>query len=288
MRIVDVALACTYGAGDVVISRIHLSSKLLTHIIFCLSNQLAEVSLKQIFAPLFVLLALFIGACSQTPRVSLKEYQEQDTGLVAKHWRDLADITVEKYTQNKMGTLDGKLVYGVHQVNAGPVYIQKGLNDSAFDRSFHTYLTTAFLKRGISVSKQPTKATVFNYSAETYLYSRINGEKTPLTYASFWAVLNKIRVDNKTASTDMIANNFLAYGLIWDYFAAKNNVTDAEVVLTISVEEANTVKYKDSTEFYIERNDLPLYWSDKPASPIRLDGAQSDKPLKTVSIPVTK
>ena len=168
------------------------------------------------------------------------------------------------------------------------VYIQKGLNDSAFDRSFHTYLTTAFLKRGISVSKQPTKATVFNYSAETYLYSRINGEKTPLTYASFWAVLNKIRVDNKTASTDMIANNFLAYGLIWDYFAAKNNVTDAEVVLTISVEEANTVKYKDSTEFYIERNDLPMYWSDKPASPIRLDGAQSDKPLKTVSIPVTK
>lgn len=244
--------------------------------------------MKHIVVPLFVVAVLGLSACSQTPRVTLKEFQEQDTGLVAKHWRDLADVTVEKYTQNKMGALDSKLVYYVHQVNAGPVYIQKGPNDSAFDRSFHTYLTTAFLKRGIQVSKRPTNATVLNYSAETYLYSRVNNEKSPLTYASFWAILNKIRVDNKSMSTDMIANNFLAYSLVWDYLAAKNNVTDAEVVLTISVEEANTVKYKDSTEFYIERNDLPLYWSDKPSSPIRLDGFQSDKSLKTVSIPVTK
>lgn len=249
---------------------------------------MAEVSLKQIYAPLFALILLAISACTQTPRVSLKEYQEQDTGLVAKHWRDLADVTVEKYTQNKMGALDSKLVYSVHQVNSGPVYIQKGASDSAFDRSFHTYLTTAFLKRGIQVSKQPSNATVFNYSAETYLYSRVNNEKTPFSYASFWAILNRIRVDNNSMSTDAIANNFIAYSLVWDYLAAKNKVSDAEVVLTISIEEANTVKYKDSTEFYIERNDLPLYWSDKPPSPVRLDGAQSDKVLKTVSIPVTK
>jgi hypothetical protein len=86
----------------------------------------------------------------------------------------------------------------------------------------------------------------------------------------------------------MFQANLIGLGLVWDYLAATNKVTDAEVVLTISVEEATTVKYKDSTEFYIERNDLPLYWSDKAPSPIRNDGGQSATPLKTVSIPVTK
>ena len=138
------------------------------------------------------------------------------------------------------------------------------------------------------MNKQAHGSSVINYSAETYLYSRSSNEKTPFSYASFWSILYKLRSDFDTMSTDMIQANLLGLGLVWDYLAATNKVTDAEVVLTISVEEANAVKYKDSTEFYIERNDLPLYWSDKAPSPIRNDGGQSAASLKTVSIPVTK
>jgi hypothetical protein len=238
---------------------------------------------------LTALTLVLLSACTATPRVDLRPYQEQEVGLVAKHWRDLADMAAEKYMSNTMGpVVKEKMPVVLYPANAGPVYIQKGASDSAFDRAFHNYLTTAFLKRGVKVSKQAHGGTVINYSAETYLYSRSSNEKTPFSYASFWSILYKLRTDFNELSTEMFQVNLIGLGLVWDYLAATNKVTDAEVVLTISVEEANAVKYKDSTEFYIERNDLPLYWSDKAPSPIRNDGGQSATPLKTVSIPVTK
>lgn len=238
---------------------------------------------------LTALTLVLLSACTATPRVDLRRYQEQELGLVAKHWRDLADMSAEKYMSNTMGPIaKDKMPVVLYPVNNGPVYIQKGANDSAFDRAFYSYLTTAFLKRGVKVSKQAHNGTVINYSAETYLYSRSSNEKSPFSYASFWSILYKLRTDFNDLSTEMFQTNLIGLGLVWDYMSAVNKVTDAEVVLTISVEEATTVKYKDSTEFYIERNDLPLYWSDKPPSPIRNDGSQSATSLKTISLPVTK
>jgi hypothetical protein len=236
----------------------------------------------------FLLFASFVFnliACAPTPRSSFRFYQEQPTVLAAKHWQDLADTTAKEYIATKESSLDGKLSKSV-SYKPTSVYIQMSANDSAFDRSFHNYLSSAFLKRGIPVQKQSNNATVINYSTETFLYSNNNSNRSLFTYASFIVIYQKLM--NITGLIDDFDVSILGLGLVLDYLEKDQNLTNAEVVLTISVEDANTIKYKSSTEFYINRNDIALYWSDKPPGAMRLEGGQSDTPLKTVSLPVTK
>jgi len=237
---------------------------------------------KLIFCSALILLTI---ACAPTPRSSFRLYQEQPTVLAAKHWQELADTTAAKYITSKESSVDSKPSKSVsYKPNA--VYIQMGAYDSAFDRSFHNYLTSSFLKRGIPVQKQSNNATVINYSTETFLYSSNNTNRSLFTYASFLVIYNKLM--KITGLIDDFDVSILGLGLVLDYLEKDQNLTNAEVVLTISVEDANQVKYKSSTEFYINRNEIALYWSDKPTGAVRLEGGQSDAPLKTVSIPVIK
>lgn len=219
---------------------------------------------------------MFVG-CSQTPRVTLKNYEEQDIGLVAKHWRSIASQTADS------------LITTQSVVGKGPVFVAAENSDSAFNKAFKEYLTSAFIEKGIPVSKKANNATaVVNFKAETYLYTKKGEDKSPFDKKTFWAVLYTLGNDFKEMAKSDLEINLLTLGLVWDMLDAKNKTTDAEVVLTVTVEDFNSVKYKKSTEFYIERNDLVLYWSDKAPYSSLLTNSESNKTIKAKTLTVSK
>ena len=224
-----------------------------------------------------IMLALALVGCSQTPRVALRDYEEQNIGLVAKHWRQLAVQTSNSLLEKE--ALIGK----------GPVYIASENSDSAFDKAFKEYLTSAFLDVGIPVSKKANTATaVVNFKAETYLYTKKGEDKSPLNKKTFWAFLYTLNNNLKDMAKGEREITFMTLGLLWDVLDAKNMTSDAEVVLNVSVEDFNSVRYKKSTEFYIERNDLMLYWSDKAPYPNQLTSIDREKPIQPKKINVSK
>jgi len=229
------------------------------------------LKLKNHITLLFLALALL--GCSQTPRVSIRDYEEQNIGLVAKHWRTLANQTAESLIDKQ--SLHGK----------GSVFIATESSDSAFDKAFKDYLTTAFLDKGVPVSKKANSAvSVVNFKAETYLYTKKGEDKSPLNKKTFWAflyTLNNQLVDMTRGEKEI---TLLSLGLLWDILDAKNMTSDAEVVLTVTVEDFNSVRYKKSTEFYIERNDLMLYWSDKAPYPAQLTDLEREKQIQPKKI----
>ena len=80
----------------------------------------------------------------------------------------------------------------------------------------------------------------------------------------------------------------ISLGATFDYLQARNQVTDAEVVVTTSIQSLDEVSFLKNTEFYINRNDLILYWSDKPLEPPRLNGRQSDRVLPVTPLNLVK
>ena len=218
--------------------------------------------------------------CSQTPRVNLKTYDSQDVGLVAKHWHDLAKQTVLNLSTVQEGRL----------LSAGPVYVALGSTDSAFDKAFRDYLISTLTENGVVVSKRASKSVaVINFKAETYLYTDKEQEKSPLDKKSFWAFMYKFTGDWGDMSRDAREVSLFSLGLLWDILEAKNKTTDAEVVLTVTVEDFETVKYKKNTEFYIKRNDLMLYWTDKALYPTQItDNKVESNPLTSKMLEVTK
>lgn len=236
------------------------------------------VSVLKTKIQLLILLAslAFVG-CSQTPRVMLRDYEEQNIGLVAKHWRHLADQTSDSLLEKE--TLVGK----------GPVYIASETSDSAFDKAFKEYLTNAFLSKGIPVSKKANAASaVVNFKAETYLYTKKGEDKSPLNKKTFWAFLYTLKNQVKGMTGGETEITLMTLGILWDVLDAKNMTSDAEVVLTVSVEDFNSIRYKKSTEFYIERNDLMLYWSDKAPYPNQLTNVDREKSIQPTKINISK
>lgn len=234
-------------------------------------------SLKTKIHLLILLASLALVGCSQTPRVTLRDYEEQNVGLVAKHWRHLADQTSD-------GLLERESLVG-----KGPVYIASETSDSAFEKAFKEYLTNSFLSKGIAVSKKANAATaVVNFKAETYLYTKKGEDKSPLNKKTFWAFLYSLNNQIKDMAQADKEITFLTLGLLWDVLDAKNMTSDAEVVLTVSVEDFNSIRYKKSTEFYIERNDLMLYWSDKAPYPNQLTNLDREKSIQPKKINISK
>jgi hypothetical protein len=239
--------------------------------------KLKELTIKVAF--LCSIAVISIG-CSQTPRVNINEFDSQDIGLVAKHWRNLARQTAKNVAISE----GNKFNHG------GSVYVAPGNTDSAFDKAFRDYLISAFSENGITISKRSSKAnTVLNFKAETYLYTDKDKEKSPIDKKSFWAFLYKFTGDWKDMSRDSREISLISLGMLWDVMEAQNKTTDAEVILTVTIEDFDTVKYKKSTEFYINRNDLMLYWSDKAPYPNQnTTENQSNDLFPNKSIEVTK
>jgi len=228
------------------------------------------------FLTLIVSSMIFIG-CSQTPRVVLKDYEEQDIGLVAKHWRTIAAQTADDLIESKT------------VVDKGPVFVASENSDSAFNKAFKEYLANAFLQRGISVTKKPGNAVaVVNFKTETYLYTEKGQDKSPFDKKTFWALLYTLSDDFLELSRSALEINLLTLGVVWDILDAKNKTTDAEVVLTVTVEDFNYIKYKKSNEFYIQRNDLMLYWSDYAPRANVVTDYDLGNVIKTKTLPVIK
>lgn len=225
---------------------------------------------------LLLILTCFSISCSPIPRKTLRAYQDQPEILAAQHWKDLADSVVKDYATSKQITDTSS-----PNTKYRSVYIQKGLEDSAFDKAFYNYLTNSFIIRGYSISKFPKDSNVINFNTETYLYSYDRTKLSVFTYTSFALIADKLllEIDNRDV-------NFLALGLVLDYLSNDSGLKNAEVILTISIEDQKTIKYKSNKEFYINPNDLPLYWSIRPSNSPRIEGIDSDIPLKMVTVPV--
>ena len=222
-------------------------------------------------------LSMALVGCAQTPRVILKDYDEQDVGLVAKHWRNIARKTATDLIGSEL------------KLKEGSIFIASDQSDSAFNKAFEDYLATALLERGVVVARRAANANaVINFRAETYLYSKKKGERTPFDKKSFWAILYTVFNDFNDMSQGELEFNLISLGLVLDFLEAKNKVTDAEVVLTVSIEDFESVRYKRSTEFYIQRNDLMLYWSDKAPYAAQLTSTGSAGALQTKSLNVVK
>ena len=228
---------------------------------------------------LFGLLSFY--GCAQKPRTELKEWASQQKVLTAEHWQDLAEFTADE------------LVEYLSERGETRVFLQANATDSAFNRAFHKYLSESLLDSGYSIAKQPTGSTVINFGAETFLYSDDTKEQWPFNRATFWATLYSFSdniLDSGSGELTGLISDALAIslGATFDYLQARNQVTDAEVVVTTSIQSLDEVSFLKNTEFYINRNDLILYWSDKPLEPPRLNGRQSDRVLPVTPLNLVK
>ena len=228
---------------------------------------------------LLLILLLALIDCSPIPRTTLRPYQDQPEILAAQHWRDLADSVVRDYINNKR-VIDLSATSTTKNRN---VYIQKGLDDSAFDRVFYNYLVNSFIKNGYSISKLAKDSNVINFTTETYLYSYDRRQKSLLTYAIFGLAAEKLLIALDNRDIDL-----LAFGLVFDYLTKDNDLKNAEVILNVSIENQKSITYQFNKEFYINPHDMPLYWSIRPPNTPRLEGIDTDGPLKIVSVPVLK
>ena len=227
----------------------------------------------------FAVLAVCIGAlgCAQVPQGKLRDYASQEVVRTSRHWGDLARAMTSEMLELPIS----------ESLLKGRVYIAPGNSDSAFDRTFREYLISSISSRGISISRHAGNATVvINFKADTFLHTDFTKEKTWVDYKTIWFVLGRIGYEFNRMSGDMQTLNIASLAAIWDVLDDKKVKTNAEVAVTLSVEDYESVKYKNVVEFYIDRNDLLLYWSDKPpvANQIPAGNLGRVNPAKTLEI----
>lgn len=237
--------------------------------------------MKKIGFVLSLLGLMVVYGCAQKPRTELTSWASQQKVLTAEHWQDLAEFTAKELDDYLTSTDEKR------------VFLQPNATDSAFNRAFHKYLSESLLESGYAIAKQPAGATVVNFGAETFLYSDDTKEQWPFNRATFWATLysfsDTILDSGSGEITDLISDALaISLGATYDYLEARNQVTDAEVVVTTSIQSIDEINFLKNTEFYIDRNDLILYWSDKPLEPPRLNGRQTDQALPLTRLNLVK
>lgn len=225
--------------------------------------------------PLIYVGLLFLSGCTWMPRADVADYSSQKRVLSAEHWGELAKDVVSELDRSYLKPKGLKRVY-----------INPGRSDSAFDRAYQNYLTRALMNIGYEISKVPTEAAVVNFEAETFLYSDKTKEKWPFSRATFWATIYAFsdEIAAEITTKDALDLGIVSVSAVYDLLSQKNEITDAEVLITTRIETPYLVEYLAADEFYIDRNDLMLYWSDKAPVAPRIQGQQANVKLNVVNM----
>jgi len=229
--------------------------------------------------------AVVIGglvACSAVPTSDLRGYSSQPRVLSADHWRALAEQSAQEVAI---------VVANVNKARGGAipvgVFVPEMPQDAAFYRSYSGELKQALLKQGLPVRTVAGNNLILNFKVETYLYSRRTGNRIPFTNNTMLAVLAAYVPEWVAESSwSDIRAGFISLVAIFDVLRAKSQVTDAEAVLVMTIEDGDSVLLLSSKPFYIEPRDFLLYWSDHPTAAVMGSGADRSQslPVKTIRV----
>lgn len=226
---------------------------------------------------LFLALALIVTGCSQ-PGVKLKGPETQHKVDTASDWRRIAFVATNKLLPALLEveeidpaaherSLDNKMPvpplgvreYYIHAQNAG----------APFTDAFTPLFSEQIKNRGPSVRLNAQNAVVINYSAQTYYYGGGGSSRRPIDNITLPAMVAALGIQSSkwSLSVGQAALSVAAAGVVLDTLISMGEITNAEVVLTVSVVSKDRVLYQHSEILYINPADLPFYWSDYPATP---------------------
>ena len=228
------------------------------------------------FILLFALVAS-LSACSQ-PGVELRAPSSQYKVDTAAGWKHLGTITANKVV---LGLLDVEEIdpmahersldtqTPVPPLGAREYYIHAQNTGAPFTKTFTPFLTEAIQNNGRSVKTEPQNAVIINYDAQTYYYGGNGYARRPINYATLTttAVALGVLTANYSWPTGAVVATAAVAGPIIDALIAQGEITNAEVVLTVSVVSDGRILYQSSEIFYVNPADLPFYWSEYRATP---------------------
>ena len=229
--------------------------------------------------------ALVLSSCSH-PLVEPSAPTFQKKVTHAKHWQLLANATATQVT----GTVNGTA--RVQQAAVGGpagsrIYIHAPATDMPFAISFKRMLQQSLIESGFTVARHPGDSIVVNFAVETYAYGP-KLKKTPFGYASLYTTLAALgwTLSEVGVSTGGGIAILALAGPILDFLTAMGDITNAEVLLTTSIVDRDTILFQTTDAFYVEPTDLPLYWSMFPAaSPLETGTSeQATLPMHLVTV----
>jgi hypothetical protein len=215
------------------------------------------------------LLAFVLVGCAG-PMVTPKPPTFQSKADHVSDWADLAD----KAAEHLASTLDG---------NKPEVYVAPGPADMPFAVAFRKLLEQDLLQRHFPVKESAAGALVVHFDTQTFLY-RNDGPKLPVGYNTIWTTAYALGVQLRhVASLDTGAAIVAGAGPVLDALAEMMDTTNAEVLVTLTVEDDEGLYYRDTRTLYINPTELPFYWTSVPDFSAQ---SHSLPPLTDVSLPV--
>jgi hypothetical protein len=221
---------------------------------------------------LAVLLSTAMVAGCAEPLVDLPPISFQYKVQHVRDWRALADRAADTFAASLHTTPPN-------------VFVAPGPSDMPFAEAYRDCLEQSLMKRGFTVVRSAAGAEVISFNVRTYLYGEDN-QRHLVQYASFWTVAAALGWGlHHVSSVDTAVAAGLAAGAVADVLWALNDRTRAEVMLTTTVVDNETVHYLDNQQFFVRPSDLTFYWSQQVADPQAPEAIHVDK-LSTVALPV--
>lgn len=238
-----------------------------------------------IFQLTMIFFTLFIVGCSTKPTVSQQPQQSQKSMQATQHWGSLADRVAEKVVVDFIpDTILANSTY------PDKVFVAELASDMKFSRAFVGYLKRSLREKGVKVSSSPSGATILNFRVERFLTAPENKyEKYPFNTATFWTTLSALgwAIGDSSISSDAGKALLLGSGPLLDFLKQKGDTTNAEIILTATIEGENETAFSYIEEFYVNPSDLHYYWTDFPPGALAVSPG-TNTVTHTRNFPVTK
>ncbi len=204
--------------------------------------------------------AAFVLAGCAVPLVTPKSPAFQSKVDHASDWSDMAARTAQRFADAYHGTTPA-------------VYVAPGPADMPFAAAYRNRLEQELLDRHFPVQERSNGAVVLRFEVQTFLYRNGDQKPFPVGYASFWTTLAAIGIELRhVSSLDTATAIGAGAGPLVDILASMADTTNAEVVLTVTVEDGaqpieknlhleQQLYYRDSQTAYIHPQELPFYWT---------------------------
>lgn len=219
-----------------------------------------------------ILTFLVVGCSTNKPTVSPHAPQSQKLMLTTQHWGSLADRVAEQVVLDFIpvripSNSTPASSTPASSVYSGKIFVADLASDMKFSRAFVGYLKRSLMNKGVKISNSPAGATILNFRVQSFLTEPESSlKKYPFNTATFWTTLAAFGwiAADASISNDVSKALLLGSGPLIDYLKLKGETTNAEIILTATVEGKNETIFSYIEEFYIQPSDLHYYWTDFP------------------------